>query len=442
MLVLDVAPPGQSGSDGALDRLIAVELGDRLDATRLDQYRQAHDLLERYFANSAARDDALAMLQQRPLPADDIIRLARVRSGWQELPTGVRQVEARVGPLAVNYFLGIPPGYTHARSWPLVVKLPPPNAYAANQGVDPADRIRLYRAWAEAELKAHADAVVLVPVLDRGLLVGPSYLGMNQVILPMLHAAELANIDPRRVYLVGHSVSAALAWNVALHHPSYFAGVQVLSGTASAEWQRLRVPNLRNLRLVVWHDSTDKTIPVADARTLVGILRRLKYDVVYTETRGLGHVPDANVVRNAYDTMRQAVRDLQPRTVTLQSNRYERQFNRVDWVQANQPARPGDKSRMLVARGRDVVQFFANPMRIEATRSADNVIDVRAENVDSFRLWLNASMVDLDRPVVVRLNGKVVLDRHVEPDLAAALGDQLQFGRGWRRFTIVIDIPQ
>lgn len=429
-------------TEDAFDALLRAELGERFDPSLLAQYRAAHDLLERYFAEPSSRPGVVKMLQQLPLPPDDIVRLARVRRGWEELKPGVRQVESRVGPLAVNYLLGVPPGYTGARAWPLVIRLPPPNAYLGERPADPAERIAVYRATAESELQSHPDALVLVPILDRDLLVGPSYLGMNQVIQPMLHVAELANIDPARVYLVGHSVSAVLAWNLVLHHPSYFAGAQVLGGSAAAEWQRLRLPNLRNLRVVIWHDSTDKIVPVAQARALVGILRRLKYDVEYTETRNGGHVPDARVVQSGYESMRQARRELYPRTITLQSNRHEVQFNRIDWVQVNQPARPGDESRMIVARGRETVVLFSSPMRLEARLTGDNVIDVRAENVDSFRLFLNAGMVDLARPVLVRLNGRVVSERQLNADLSVALRDQLQFGRGWRVFTVAIDVPE
>ena len=60
------------------------------------------------------------------------------------------------------------------------------------------------------------DAIVLLPMLDLKELWGPTYAGMNRVIQPMLHAAGRANVDPARVYVVGHSMSAHAAWNLAL----------------------------------------------------------------------------------------------------------------------------------------------------------------------------------------------------------------------------------
>jgi len=58
---------------------------------------------------------------------------------------------------------------------------------------------------------------------------------------------------------------------------------------------------------------------------------------------------------------------------------------------------------------------------VEATY-ADNAFDVRVESVAAFDLLLSAAMVDFERPVKVTVNGKVVYDARVEPDLAFLLG--------------------
>ena len=44
-----------------------------------------------------------------------------------------------------------------------------------------------------------------MPLLNLDELYGPSYAGMNSVIQPLLHAAGRANVDPARVYLIGHA---------------------------------------------------------------------------------------------------------------------------------------------------------------------------------------------------------------------------------------------
>ena len=98
---------------------------------------------------------------------------------------------------------------------------------------------------------------------------------MNTVMQPLLHAAGRANVDPTRVFLIGHSMSAHATWNLGLHYPTYFAAINPLAGAASGDWQRLRLPNLSNVLPVVWHDATDgsgtgfkaKYAPSTSART-------------------------------------------------------------------------------------------------------------------------------------------------------------------------------
>src|SRR5207245_450215 len=104
----------------------------------------------------------------------------------------------------VHYFLGVPKDYERTKPWPLVIKLPTADAFV-NEPKANADQVtQIYTAWMKDELTKHPDALLIMPLLNLDELWGPSYAGMNNVIQPMLHAAGRANIDPARVYLLGH----------------------------------------------------------------------------------------------------------------------------------------------------------------------------------------------------------------------------------------------
>src|SRR5262249_9880497 len=161
-----------------------------------------------------------------------------------------------------------------ARPWPMVIKLPTADAFVGKDPRPPADLVAVwYRDWMDQELARHPDAIVLMPLLNLDELYGPSYAGMNTVMQPMFHTADRLNIDPARVYMVGHSMAAHAVWNLALHYTTYFAAINPLAGSASQEFQRVRVMNLRNVLPVVWHDSTDLVVKVDMSRALVRILR-------------------------------------------------------------------------------------------------------------------------------------------------------------------------
>ncbi len=213
-------------------------------------------------------------------------RLARVRGMWQKLsPGGVYYINERIGPIDVHYFLGVPKTYDRDKSWPLVVKLPNADAFVATPKPNADDVQRIYTDWVSEEIKTHPDALVIMPLLNLDDLWGPSYAGMNSVIGPILHVGERANVDVSRVYLIGHSMSGHAAWNLPLHYPTYFAASNPMAGSASDDWQRLRIMNLRNLLIVPWADSDDKVIKPILTGQLVGLLKRFKVDVDYVETK-------------------------------------------------------------------------------------------------------------------------------------------------------------
>ena len=175
----------------------------------------------------------------------------------------------RVGPHRVRYFFGVPNGYDRTKPLPLVIKLPEAGPFIGQPPPDGNQVAAIYTAWINDELRAHPDAAVLMPLLNLDELWGPSYAGMNSVIQPLLHVTGRVNVDPARVYLLGHGMSGHAAWNLGLHYTTYFAAINPLAGSAKADWQRLRLMNLRNTLPVVWHDANDAVIKVDLARALV-----------------------------------------------------------------------------------------------------------------------------------------------------------------------------
>ena len=423
-----------------LAKIYARELGEKYDPAKLDSLIDAQRLIEDYFANAPERKSIVAKLVATNIDPNILGRLTRVRMrGWMELAAGVYYINERVGPHAVKYFLGIPKGYDRTKPWPLVIKLPAADAFVKEPRPTADEVVIFYRDWMADEVKRHPDAIVVMPLLNLDELYGPSYAGMFTVIQPMQHAAERVNIDPARVYLIGHSMSAHAVWNLALHYPMYFAAINPLAGGASQDWQRLRMMNLRNVAAIVWHDFNDDIIKVQRARDLVKIMRQMKFDVDYTETKKVGHVPSEEILANCYEKMFSRIRKLHPERITHQSNRPDSIFNRQDWMQIYQALNAGDENWHIVSRGRGHFIVYSNTFKVDATRSA-NRIDVTTDNVASMRFYLNDQMVDFSKPVTVNVNKRGVFEAMVTPSVDEMLKDQLFVGRGWRYFTGIIDV--
>jgi hypothetical protein len=426
-----------------LQQMYARELGtlyEERDALRLIS---AHQLIEQFFATNfqGDRKAIIQKLQQTKLDVNLLGRLARLRMDWPELKGGVYYINERVGPYGVHYFLGVPPEYDRTKSWPLVIKLPTADAFVTEPKPTADDVQRVYTNWMTDELKAHPDALCIMPLLNLDELWGPSYAGMNSVIQPMLHAANRCNVDPARVYMLGHSMSAHAVWNLALHYPTYFASFNPLAGGAGNDWQRLRIMNLRNIFPVIWHDADDQVIKVESSRGIVNVLKRLKIPCDYNETKGIGHVPPESIAQACYAKMRQTVRDLYPEHVSLQSNRPEPTFNRVDWLQLYQPMRPGDEKKLNFRRGAGHMIVMSNTWTAQGNLARGaNRFEITCDNVEVMRLCVNDQMIDFKKPVTVVVNRRQRFEGIVQPSVEEMLNDQLFLGRGWRYFGGVIDI--
>ncbi len=401
----------------------------------------AHRAVEDFFSNPPDRKETIASLEAMTIGPNVVGRIARIRSGWPEFAGGgTFYINEKLGPHVVKYFVGLPATYTRTKAWPLVIKLAEADNFVTNPRPNGDLVASWHHQWIDEELQKHPDAIVLMPLLNLDELYGPSYAGMNTVIQPLYHAADRFNIDESRVYLVGHSMAAHAVWNLALHYPTYFAAFDAMAGSASQEFQRVRMMNLRNTLPVVWHDSADKVVKVDLSRALARILKTQKIEFDYTETKGIGHAPTDEIVEQTYAKMRARTRELYPRRETIQSDRPDSIFNRADWVQMYQPLNPGDEKWIMFSQGRGHMVTFDHPMKTDATINASNHIEATTDNVESIRFYLNDQMVDFSKVVTVVVNHKSVFEDLVKPSVATVLNDQLFLGRGVRYFSATIDI--
>lgn len=419
----------------ALER---AELGSRYVEADAAKYAEAHELIERFFALPAARPQTIRSLETLGVDANDLGRLVRIRRDWPALQPGVYYIDERVGPNPARYFLGVPAGYTRDNAWPLVIELPTADAFVGPSPPDAIGVTQIYQTWMADELKRHGDAVVVMPLLNLDELYGPSYAGMNSVITPLMHVADRVNIDPARVYLLGHSMAAHATWNLSLLYTTYFAAFDAMAGSAGEDWQRVRIMNLRNTFPIIWHDANDAVVPIGQAQALTKLLGIFHVPFDFSPTKGVGHVPTANIVEERYAKMRSHDRPLYPKNVSLRSTRLDAPFTRLDWLKIDQPIKDGGTMRVVPRHGNGVMVICNAPFTLEGAFD-QNVVNITATNVDLLRVYLNDQMIDFSRPVTILLNRKMVFEGMLSPSVETMLKDQLILGRGWRYFTVGMD---
>lgn len=435
-------PENETIPPGTLAEMFRAELGQAYDPVLADRLDRAHALLEQYFASHSAgeRRTIVQSLEATKIDPGVLGRLCRIRSHWPALQGGgVFYVNRRKGPFDIRYFLGVPKSYDRTKPWPLVIKLPDAMSFLTDPPPDAQRVTQIYTAWIQDELSRHGDALVLMPLLDLEEVYGPSYAGMNGVMQPMFDASDRVNVDPARVYLTGHSIGAMGVWYVALHYPTYFAAISPLAGAVRADFERLRLMNLRNVLPVIWHDDEDKAIKIGFAKSLVNELKAMKIDVDFYESRGIGHDPTPQVIESEYHRMRSVVRNLYPTQVWLKTNRPDVLLNRNDWVQIYQELDPGKEQRLYFRHTTGHMTVYSNSCGVKAEIHA-NQINASADNIDALRFYVNDQMANLAEPVTVTINKKVKFKQVVKQSIDDMLKDQVFLGRGWRYYTGVIDI--
>jgi len=112
----------------------------------------------------------------------------------------------------------------------------------------------------------------------------------EQDVMTVLDLARAEfNIDPRRIYIAGHSMGGSGAVHIAAAHPEIWAAVGTLSGPAMGNTPAEN-QNLANLPIIVEQGDKDELVPVDGVRQWVEKLKQRGAPTQYYEFRGGTHV--------------------------------------------------------------------------------------------------------------------------------------------------------
>lgn len=246
------------------------------------------------------------------------------------------------------------------------------------------------------------------------------------------------NIDPDRVFLIGHSMGGFGAYHHAQRQPDRFAAVVVNAGS----WSRGYLPMFRGTPLCIvqgirdarkgqrWH-YTD----VAYARHTDKLLTKYKIDHTYYEHDGehavhFGREWIAKYLHSAAELRRDPY---YPQIVVATPVGFRRdccssvKHNR--WLTLDKASEGEIEYDELYTNGTEEFDKWRLRHRtakhsgaaIEAVNRGDNTIAVTTQNVKQYTLWLHPKMVKIDAPVKVIVNGKQRFHAAVKPSLATAL---------------------
>lgn len=93
------------------------------------------------------------------------------------------------------------------------------------------------------------------------------------------------NVDPSRIYLIGHSMGAIGTWALAAKYPEIWAATAAFAGTGSPDL----AARMTTIPHFVVHGDDDPTVNVTGSRRMVAALKEGGAAVTYIEVAGGGH---------------------------------------------------------------------------------------------------------------------------------------------------------
>ncbi len=390
--------------------LVLVLLGFGAPAVP-DRGKLLAELVDRYLAEAAAgrRDAVHAKIAALAPSLRELAEAAARGPALPPAPTGTRKIELTIAAdgTRTTAMLTVPRAYTPARAWPLFV---------ASHGTGMTGG--MVHPFLEGLALSRGFLLVsptgTAKYRDRGWCFTRRERSLH--LSAISRVAREYRIDRNRVYLGGWSRGGHATWDVGVRYADRFAGLLPVVGGLVYRDLGL-VGNLAGVRVHGIQGALDQPALVAAHRLGVAEMRRLGLPVTYEEIPGRGHGFFRDRLPGAVDDLLAHARNPCPSRVSLGT--HGPPANRLFWLEiaefAGDAWRPGTPIRIRGAkemgdeerrkRIRDAVR--RRTARAEAEIDpGKNRVSVRASRVRRLVLHLPLALLDPDRPVEIRVNGR------------------------------------
>ncbi len=396
---------------GVLVVILAALVGHETDvaaeSSSVDLKTQVFRYLDSTDTDEAART-LQAILSNPNATIDQAIGIIQTERDYALQPTGtIPDEQIDVQGEAYDLALSIPPTYQSAKSYGLVVCL---------HGAGFTGEAYLER-W---QARLGEDYVLACPTTPMGAWFTR---GAEELVLATIRSVQRRyHIDPDRIFLTGMSNGGIGAWVIGMHDAPLFAGIAPMASGLD----NVLLPFLANLRstpIYIIHGAKDQVMPVELSRTITKELTRLGYPYVYREhdrehPMAGGHYFPREELPELVTWLNAQRRNPLPTRVTVV--REASHFQPFGWVRIDATDAIAAFSEDLVSKRDDLIkrQEYA---RLDASIVAPNRIEVQADRVQRYSLFLNDQLIDSSKSLIVVTNGQVSFDGPVTPSLEILL---------------------
>lgn len=245
----------------------------------------------------------------------------------------------------------------------------------------------------------------------------------EELILETIRQARRRyHIDPNRIFLTGMSNGGIGTWLIGMHHAPLFAGLAPMASGLDDVLMPF-LANLRNTPVYIIHGAKDQVMPVDLSRSIARELEGLGYSYVYREHQrehpmAGGHYFPREELPDLVAWFNRQRREPFPTKLTLV--RDASHFQAFNWVRLDSTDAIAAFSEDLVDK-RDELIKRRQYAKLDATIAGNNRIEVKAEHVRRYSLFLNEQMIDFSKPLTVVTNGRLSFEGIVSPSAETLL---------------------
>ena len=358
-----------------------------------------------------------ALLAYQPPPLD----LEEKDGVFAAFPITVLLPDGRDLPVLIE----VPAGYRTERLWPMLLTMHGGPGRSPDDGKRGASRMHF--AWSEAA--AEAGWVIVSPAMSHVFVHGrpsPERLAYEILTTAQMEAildavARLIRIDPNRVVATGVSLGANFSIGYAAARPDRFAGIAPVS--CEGEFRESLLRNLAHTPVFAISGARDRNIRTIEGpRAMNRILTGLGYDVVYREEAERGHEGFPRLYPEILRWAAKHRRNPHPMSVLRMPHQgIMPTSRRVHWLEID--------TRQGVAVGEI---------------KPGNRIEIMTRWARSVTVYLHDQLLDLDKPVVVTVNGELVFEGAVKRSILVGLEQARRLRDRGRAYpaAVRIDVPR
>jgi poly(3-hydroxybutyrate) depolymerase len=359
---------------------------------------------------------------------DDIHAKLKAGRSYSKKATGRVVYSSIVNGQRLDNTLEVPPNYDPAKRWPMRVSLhggvsrqPPADGEAPprplTNRMPGGDELVLHpRGWLDAEWWKPVAVRNLLNVIDR--------------------AKRDYNIDESRIYLTGISDGGSAVFFYGMREATLWSACLPLNGhplvvanPATEADGQLYAANMKNCPLYAVNGGRDQLYPAASVAPTMEMFKRAGVDVTFqVYPDGEHNVNWWPQERSRYEAFLAAhPRIAHPESISWETERIDR-YDRFRWLVIERLGKRGsdvpleDVNTFVPRSGRETQLFdrAAPSGRVDVTRKG-NAFEARTRGVQLFTLLLSPDVVDFSKPVRVSVNGRVVHEAVVKPDVQTLL---------------------